>query len=112
MKKNKLPVSTFELVVYIVTGLLGLWSLVYISLGIACEFIEYKSALAKVNRSFSIGFLSQGFIILGVAAFVALVVLLVNAKKSDRDFEKAQRRAARLAKDDNKIIDAEVTPVE
>ena len=111
MKKRKLPVSVFELVAYITTGLMGLWALTYICLGIACEFISSKSALYKANKSFSLSFLNQGLIILAVAVVAAVVVLLVNAKKSDRDFEKAQRRAARLAKD-NKVIDAEVETAE
>ena len=107
MSKKNLPISKFELVSYIVSGLFGLWALTYISLGIACEFISSKSALYKANKAMSLSFMKQGFIVLAVAVVIALIVLLVNAKKSDRDFEKAQRRAARLAKDNN-VIDAEV----
>ena len=55
------------------------------------------------------GFLYQGFLVLGIAIVVAVVFLLINAKKSDRDYEKAQRRAARLAKDN--VVEAEVEPV-
>ena len=110
--KKKLPISIFELIAYSVLGLLGIWGLVYISLGVACEFVSpVKSDLYKTNASFgALSFLVQGFIILGVAAVVTVVILLIHAKVSDRDYEKAQRRAARLAKDNN-VIDAEATEV-
>ena len=111
--KKKLPITLFELIAYSVLGLIGLWGLVYIALGVSCEFItDYKSDLRVANDSFgALGFLYQGLIILGSALLVAVVILLIFAKNSDRDYEKAQRRAARLAKD-NKVIDAEATPVE
>ena len=111
--KKKLPLSIFEIVAYSVLALLGLWGLTYIVLGVCCEFISYKSALYQTNQSFgSLGFLYQGFIIAGVALVVAVVILLIHAKQSDRDYEKAQRRAARLAKDPSPVVDAEAKPVE
>ena len=111
--KKKLPISIFELVAYIVLGLLGIWGLVYVGLGVACEFVSpVKSNLYKTNESFgALSFLVQGFIILGVAVVAAVVVLLIHAKVSDRDYEKAQRRAARLAKD-TPVVDVEATPSE
>ena len=114
---KKLPISIFELVVYSLAGLLGLWGLVYIALGISCEFISYKSALAEADAHLkattgNMGFLFQGFLVLGIAVVVAVVVLLIFAKRTDRDYEKAQRRLARLSKDNNQVVDAEATPVE
>lgn len=111
MKKNKLPLSIFEIVAYSVLLLLGLWGLVYIILGVSCEFVSYKSDLYIANGKLgTLGFLYQGIIILAVAVVAAVVVLLINAKQSDRDFEKAQRRAARLAKEN--VVDVEATKVE
>ena len=109
--KKKLPLSIFEIVAYSVLALLGIWGLVYIALGVSCEFISYKSALYAANQSWNPGFMVQGFIIAGVALVAAVIVLLINAKNSDRDYEKAQRRAARLAKD-NPVVDVEAKPVE
>ena len=109
--KKKLPLSIFEIVAYSVLALLGVWGLVYIALGVSCEFISYKSDLYVTNQSWNPGFMIQGFIIAGVALVAAVIVLLINAKNSDRDYEKAQRRAARLAKD-NPVVDAEAKPVE
>ena len=101
MKKLK-QLSLFELIPYSFLILLGLWGLVYCILGMVCNFISIKSGLYTANKTltntFGIGFLVSGLIILGVAVLLAVIILLINAKKSDRDYEKAQRRAARLKK--------------
>ena len=116
-KKLKLPLSIFEIVSYSILLLLGLWGVVYIILGFCCEFLSISSSsLAAMNEAIAsntkgMGFLYQGFLIAGIAIFVAVIILLFNAKKSDRDYEKAQRRAARLAKDNN-VVDVEAEPVE
>ena len=119
MKKNLLKkLSLFELIAYSVLLLVGLWGLVYGVLGIACEFVSTKTGIAGADKvlysTFGIGFLWSGLIIMGAATLVAVVILLMNAKKRDRDFEKAQRRAARLKKkpEQEEIVDAEVAPVE
>lgn len=109
--KKKLPLSIFEIVAYSILTLLGLWGLTYVVLGVVVEFLTFKDALYKANESLgSLGFLYQGFIIIAVAVVASVVILLINAKSSDRDYEKAQRRAARLAKDSN-VVDAEATEV-
>lgn len=113
--KKKLPLSIFEIVAYSILLLLGIWGLVYTILGVAVEFSTYKSALVAADKGLKentagMGFLFQGFLIMGVALVPALIILLVNAKKSDRDYEKAQRRAARLAKQD-KVVDVQSEPV-
>ena len=109
--KKKLPLSIFEIVAYSILTLLGLWGLTYVVLGVVVEFLTFKDALYKTNEALgSLGFLYQGFIIIAVAVVVSVVILLINAKSSDRDYEKAQRRAARLAKDNN-VVDAEATEV-
>lgn len=113
--KKKLPLSIFEIVAYSILALLGLWALTYICLGIACQFIRYDTGLRIANDKLNLGFLWEGLIILGVAAAAAVTVLLITAKKSDRDFEKAQRRAARLKKapvNNPEVVEAEVAPVE
>lgn len=113
MKKLK-HLSVFEIVTYSVLLLLGLWGFVYLILGFSCEFVRYDSNLQYANNYlrnvFGTGFLVCGLIVLGVAVAVTVVVLLINAKKSDRDFEKAQRRAARLKKKPE-VVDAVVEQV-
>ena len=112
--KNKVASKIFEIVAYSILGLLGLWGLVYICLGFACEFIRYDTAVAVANDKLNLGFLWEGLIILGVAVVAVVFVLCIYAKRSDRDFEKAQRRAARLKKNVSsspEVVDAEVAPV-
>lgn len=110
--KKKLSISIFEIISYSVLALLGLWGLVYIALGVSCEFIKYDTSVRVANDSLNLGFLYEGLIILGVAAIAAVVILLIFAKRSDRDFEKAQRRASRLKKNNPQVVEAEVAPVE
>ena len=110
--KKKLPLSIFEIIAYSLLLLMGLWALTYIGLGIACEFIRYDTGVAAANDKLNLGFLWEGLIILGATALGAVVVLLIHAKRSDRDFEKAQR-AARLKKNPTQeVVEAEVAPVE
>lgn len=114
--KKKLPLTIFEIVAYSILLLMGLWALTYIALGIACEFIRYDTALAKVNDTLNLGFLWEGLIIAGVTVVVAVTILLIFAKRSDRDYEKAQRRAMRLkkatVKEEPQVVEAEVAPIE
>lgn len=97
--KKKLKVTPFELVMYILGALFVLWALTYIVLGLLCvtHTVSYDSGLMAANNSLKangLGFLGQGLIILAVTVVVETIVLLVNAKQADREFEKEQRRAA------------------
>ena len=116
--KKKLPLSIFEIVSYSLLLLLGLWGLVYVILGVVASmnFGAYDDSLVKADIALKastsgMGFLLQGLLIMVCAVVPAVIILLVNAKKSDRDFEKAQRRAARLAKSEPKVVEVEATPV-
>ena len=118
-KTKKLSLSIFEIVAYSVLGLLAIWGLVYICLGISCVFVRYDSGLVKTNATLNLGFLNEGIIILAVAAADAVVVLLLTAKTADREYEKVQRRAAaranrRFGNSEAPVVDAEVseTPAE
>lgn len=113
--KKKLPLTIFEIIAYTILLLLGLWALTYIALGISCQFIRYDTVIAKANAKLNLGFLWEGLIILGVTVVAVVAVLLIFAKRADRDFEKAQRRAARLKKAptaSTEVVEAEVAPVE
>ena len=84
-----------EIIIYSVFGLMGIWGLVYIVLGVVVNFVDYKNPIYISNDSFAskgIGFLPQGLIILAVALVVIVTTLLIVAKTSDREFEKEQRR--------------------
>ena len=114
--KKKLPLSIPEIVIYSLCALMAIWALTYIALGISVSFLRYDAPLVVTDNGLKggtagLGFLYQGFIILAVAVVVSVVTLLLTAKKNDRDFEKAQRRAARLAKVNNRpepqVVDVE-----
>ena len=133
VKKNtkKFPLHPFELVWYILVGLVGIWGLTYIVLGIIASYLPIQSedpALVKANDKilelFKLDMLGWGLIILAIAAVAAVVVLILFSNKVDRDYEKNVRRAQRLAQleaeeakeesiEEQKIVvDAEVQPVE
>ena len=118
-KKNQLKISIFELVAYIVTIGVALWGLTYIILGLFARFLPVGSDLAladgTIEKLFGLGYFYWGAIILSIAAVTLSLVLVLYAKKNDRQAEKETRRAARLAqiKDNGKdlpIVDAEVLP--
>lgn len=133
VKKNtkKFPLHPFELVWYILVGLVGIWGLTYIVLGTIASYLPIQSedqALVKANNKilelFKLNMLGWGLIILGIASVAAVVVLILFSNKVDRDYEKNVRRAQRLAQleaeeakeesiEEQKIVvDAEVQPVE
>ena len=101
MAKKKLKISVFELVWYILMGLLGLWGLTFITLGVVARNLKPGSALSKGSDGWKAvmktDYFTAGIIILVVAVIAAIVVLLIFAKTADREVEKQQRRAARLA---------------
>ena len=122
-KKFKLPISIVELIVYTLSGLMAIWGLVYISLGISVNFLKYDDQLVKTNAALiagtnGMGFLQQGILVLFVGVAVAVVFLLSYAKVADRQYEKEQRRAAARfnrktnAAESQEVVEVESTPVE
>lgn len=96
-----------------------LWGLVYTILGLIGDNLQVdlssnylKQASNAIEKAFGLGFFGWGLIIFSIGVVVAVVVLLANARNTDRDYEKAQRRAARLARnrtsETQQIVDAEV----
>ena len=109
-KKNKLPVSIFELVWYPICALVILWGLTYIILGLITKYNNIN-ALMEFNTNFtkqfglSLYFWGLLIVVIGVVAGVA--VMLIFAKTFDRATEREQRRSARLnalKKDDDKVV--------
>ena len=101
MAQKKLKVSIFELVWYILTGLLGAWGLTFITLGIIVRNSKSDSDLALADygwkQAMKTNYFTSGVLILVAAVVLAVIVLLIFAKTADREVEKQQRRAARLA---------------
>lgn len=109
-KKNKLPVSIFELVWYPICALVIIWGLTYVVLGLVTKYNNIN-ALTEFNTNFtkqfglSLYFWGLLIVVIGVVAGVA--VMLIFAKTFDRATEREQRRSARLnalKKDDDKVV--------
>ena len=123
--KKKFPVHPFELVWYPLCGLVGIWGIVYIVLGlvalnlpVTAEDGDLVKANAKIAKTFGLDFFGWGLIILAIAAVAIVIVLLLFSNKVDREYEKTVRRAQRMAQleaevdKEEGIIDAEVEPVQ
>ena len=101
MAKKERKVSIFEIIWYSITGGIGLWGLTFIVLGVIARNLKSDAPLAKANAAWTkvmkMGYFNYGMIILAVGVIAAIIVLLIKAKTADREVEKQQRRAARLA---------------
>lgn len=112
--KKHLKVAKFELASYIVGGILLLWGLGETVVGAVALALPLKNALRIANDTFKslfgLDMLYWGITLMVMGALICVLVLIFYAKNADRDFEKSQRRAARLAKDNvsSTTVDAEV----
>ena len=109
-KKNKLPISLFELVWYPICALVIVWGLVYVILGLVGKYNDL-TALAEFNedftKNFGLSLYFWGLIIIAIAVVAGVFVMLIYAKTFDRASEREQRRSARLSalkKDDEKVV--------
>lgn len=109
-KKNKLPVSIFELVWYPICVLVILWGLTYVVLGLVTKYNNI-SALTEFNtnftKQFGLNLYFWGLIIVVIGVLAGVAVMLIFAKTFDRATEREQRRSARLnalKKDDEKVV--------
>lgn len=109
-KKNKLPVSIFELVWYPICALVILWGLTYVILGLVTKYNNI-SALTEFNTNFTnqfgLNLYFWGLIIIVIGVVAGVAVMLIFAKTFDRATEREQRRSARLTalkKDDEKVV--------
>ena len=109
-KKNKLPVSIFELVWYPICALVILWGLTYVVLGLVTKYNNI-SALTEFNanftKQFGLSLYFWGLIIVVIGVVAGVAVMLIFAKTFDRATEREQRRSARLnalKKDDEKVV--------
>ena len=122
MKEKKArKLKPVELVIYIISGLFILWGLTYITLGLVAKYLPVtnsplKIANATIARLFGLDMFGWGLVIFILFALVAAITMIVFAKNVDKEYEKSQRRAARLSRSNktetapeaSKIVDAEV----
>lgn len=77
-----------------ITGIIG------DNLGVSLENNPIKTAEKDfIATGFAMNFRNLGLVIIALGALVAIITLMVNAKKSDREHEKQLRRQERLSSD-------------
>jgi uncharacterized membrane protein len=108
-KKNKLPVSIFELVWYPICALVILWGLTYVVLGLVTKYNNI-TALTEFNTNFKklfgLNLYFWGLIIIAIAVVAAVIVMIIYAKTFDKAADREQRRSARLSglKKEEKVV--------
>ncbi len=109
-KKNKLPVSIFELVWYPICALVIIWGLTYVVLGLVTKYNNINALTefnANFTKQFGLGLYFWGLLIIVFGVVAGVAVMLIFAKTFDRATEREQRRSARLnalKKDDDKVV--------
>jgi len=103
-------VTNKEFIWYLVCGLIGFLGLVSVVFGIIGYHMSGNKDLNFIQKfeenvlhDFQLRFL--GLIFIGIAVALAIVVLLFNAKKADREVEKKVRREQRIAAQSSKTIE-------
>ena len=113
MKEKTKKISKKEIVWYSIAGFIGFVGLFFLILGIVGEnlpvvysdnWILYSEPLWLSNWS-GMGYRYWGLILLLAGSLLAVICLSVFARETDRDSERASRRAQRLGleavKEDN-----------
>ena len=113
----KRKLKLVEIIIYATCGAFALWGLVYMVLGILANNLPIpvnsnplKSADTVIKSYFGLGFFGWGLILFGVFAVCGAIALAYYAKDVDKEYEKSQRRAARLNRHEEtpNVVDAEV----
>ena len=108
-KKNR-KVSIFELVWYILCGLVILWGCTYVVLSLVNKYNDLKGLndfASKFEKTFGLSLYFWGLIIIAIAVVAAVIVMIIYAKTFDKAADREQRRSARLnalKKDDDKVV--------
>ena len=109
-KKNKLPVSIFELVWYPICALVIIWGLTYVVLGLVTKYNNINALTefdTNFTKQFGLSLYFWGLLIVVIGVVAGVAVMLIFAKTFDRATEREQRRSARLnalKKDDDKVV--------
>lgn len=113
-KKSKLKISKLELAWYILCGIVLTLGLIFLVFGLIGNYLPvplYKNFVLRsedawLNGWSSLGYRYWGLVLIAGAVVVGAIVASTYARVGDRDSERAQRRAQRLA------IEQEVVEVE
>ena len=108
-KKNK-KVSIFEVIWYLICGLVILWGLTYVVLSLIDKYndlAELHKFATNFKSTFKLSLYFWGLIIIAIGAVAACAVMIIFAKTFDRAADREQRRSARLSglnKKEDKVV--------
>ena len=108
-KKNK-KVSIFEVIWYLICGLVILWGLTYVVLSLIDKYndlAELHKFATNFKSTFKLSLYFWGLIIIAIAVVAACAVMIIFAKTFDRAADREQRRSARLSalnKKEDKVV--------
>ena len=109
MANKKSNISLLEKIWYVLCGLVALWGIAYIVIGVISRFADVAALddfCAGFKSMFKLDIQFWGAIIIAIAAVAAVIVLLAYAKTFDRASDREQRRSARLSalKKEEKVV--------
>lgn len=100
-KAYKRGIKVKEYIWYIIASLLALAGLVMIILGIVANYLPLDNKFVIATKEFAkvvhLSYINFGLIFVFAGGLIAVIVLAVFAKNADRQAERSQRRALRLA---------------
>ena len=108
-KKNR-KVSIFEVIWYIICGLVILWGITYVALSLIDKYndlAELHKFAVNFKSTFKLSLYFWGLIIIAIGAVAACAVMIIFAKTFDRAADREQRRSARLSalnKKEDKVV--------
>lgn len=101
-------ISTKEFIWYAAAGLIIVAGLILMIFGIVGYNVEGtidSNFILKAEESMKIGFRFLGLIIMAAGILFGALVLLINAKRADRDVEKQIRRQQRISAQANATLE-------
>ena len=112
MKKTSTrKIKVVELIFYILAGVVGLVGLTSTVFGIVGHHLSVPRAdnwIVQAEDKIVLDFRIWGIILIGSAALVAVIILMIFAQGADRAYEKTLRRQQRLS--GNTLGDMEIKP--
>lgn len=102
-------ISNKEFIWYLVCGVIAVFGILLMIFGIVGNHmtdVAYNDNFIKVFEDTNgIDLRLWGIIFMAIGVIVAVIVLLVNARKSDKEREKQIRREQRLAAEESETIE-------
>ncbi len=99
-KKHFTGLTIFEITWYTICGVLAVWGLVYMILGMIANYTDVAGLIHFTNvikSNFGMNAFYWGIMILAIAVIAFVIAILCVNRVVERESDKASRREARLA---------------